>query len=202
MDLKKALRQLEMLEKYSSGMRLAAERWDAPWKTLIAIILSARSRDEKTIEVAIDLFKKYPNIGKLANAKLGDIENSIRQINFYKTKARNVLGCTKVLVKNYNGNPPHDMDKLLELPGVGRKTANVFLSESGKDAIGVDTHVSYVSRKLGWTENTNPEKIETDLKRLFPQKYWRKINPILVRFGKSYTSEKRKNVILEKIKRM
>lgn len=200
--MERALKQLIELKKLSSPMRLAAESWKEPWQTLITTILSARTRDEITIPVADKLFKKYPAVKSLANAKLKDVQNVIRSINFYRNKSKSIVNCAKSLVENYNGKPPHDFDKLLELPGVGRKTANVFLSEMGKDAIGIDTHVFYISQKLGWTKNNIPKKIEEDLKRLFPRKYWKKINPILVRFGKTYTNGRKKDELLEKIKKI
>lgn len=198
----KVLKQLEELKRLSSAMRLAAESWDKPWKTLISTILSARTRDEKTIPISTELFKNYANINNLAKARLKDVQKIIKPINFYKTKSKNVIKCAKLLVKKYSGSPPHDFDKLIELPGVGRKTANVFLSEMGKDAIGIDTHLSYISQRLGWTKNKKPEKIEDDLKKLFPRRYWKKINPIVVRFGKSFTSRKSKDKLLERIKRI
>jgi len=198
----KALKQLEELKKLSFPMRLAAEEWKEPWQTLITTILSARTRDEKTIPIANELFKRYPATKDLANAKLKEVQKIIRPINFYKTKSKNIVNCAKILVEKYDSKPPIDLDKLLELPGVGRKTANVFLSEMGKDAIGVDTHLAYISRKLGWTNSEDPKKIEEDLKKLFPKRYWKKINPILVRFGKTYTSRKKKDEILEKIKKL
>lgn len=180
-------------------MRLAVEKWDRPWKTLISTIMSARTRDEVTIQISNNLFKKYPSTEKLGNAKLKDVEKIIKPVNFYKTKSRNVINCAKVLTEKYKGKPPHDFDKLIELPGVGRKTANVFLSEMGKDAIGTDTHVLYISKKLGWTKSDKPKNVEEDLKNLFPKKYWSKINPILVRFGKTH-SRKKQDEILNKIK--
>lgn len=197
-----ALKQLRELERLSSNMRLAAESWDEDWKTLIATIMSARSRDEITILVANKLFNKYKIINQLANANIRDVQNIIKPVNFYKTKSKNIINCAKILVEKYDGKPPHDFDKLTELPGVGRKTANVFLSEYGKDAIGIDTHVSYISRKLGWTNSKDPKKIEDDLRELFPKDYWRKVNPVLVRFGKTHTSRREKDILLEKVKRM
>ncbi len=199
---KRILKQLKELKRLSSNMRLAAEKWSIPWQTLISTILSARTRDEITIPTANKLFEKYPTVKSLAKGKLKNIQKIIKPINFYNTKSKNIIKCAKILAKNYNGTPPHDFDKLLELPGVGRKTANVFLSEMGKDTIGIDTHVFYLSQKLGWTKNKKPEKIEDDLKGLLPKKYWKKINPILVRFGKSYTSRKKKDEILKRIKDM
>ena len=194
-------KQLEELDKLGSKMRLAAEEWDKPWQTLISTILSARTRDEVTIPVANELFKRHPIPRSLANARLRDIQKMIRPINFYKTKSKNIINCAKLLVEKYGGRPPHDLDKLLELPGVGRKTANVFLSEMGEDAVGTDTHVLYIAKKLGWTKNNKPKNVEEDLKKLFPKNYWNKINPVLVRFGKTYTSRKKKDEILERIKR-
>lgn len=200
--MKKSLRQLSELKKLSSTMRLAAESWNEPWQSLITTILSARTRDEKTIPVANELFKKYNTVKALSKAKLKAIQKMIKPINFYKTKSKNIINCAKILTNNYNGEPPIDFNKLIELPGVGRKTANVFLSEMGKNTIGIDTHVSYLSQKLGWTKSSKPEKIEEDLEKLFPRNYWGKINPILVRFGKTYKSRKKKDELLQKIKKI
>ena len=201
MNQKLALKQLKLLDKYGKNMRLAAEKWSNEFQTLISIILSARTKDETTIKVGTALFKKYGTAKKLSKAKLKEIEKIIKPVNFYKNKSKNIINCAKILVKNYKSKIPESFDELLKLPGVGRKTANVFLAEKGKDAIGVDTHVSYISQKLGWTKNKNPHKIEKDLEALFPKKYWNKINETLVRFGKTYTSRKEKDWILGEIKK-
>lgn len=200
MDSKIAIEHLNELSKYGGTMRLAAESWDNDFQTLIAIILSARTRDEVTIGVCKGLFKKYPKAEDLAKAELEDIEKMIKSVNFYRNKSKNILNCAKALVKDFDSKVPREIDELVKLPGVGRKTANVFSTEIGKDAIGVDTHVSYCSQKLGWTKNSNPKFIEEDLKELFPQKYWNKVNRTLVRFGKENTSKKKKDEILEKVK--
>jgi endonuclease-3 len=196
----KHLKQLKLLEKYSSNLRLAAEDWKKPWQTLIATALSARTKDSTTIPIANNLFKKYNTVEKLANAKQKDVEEIIRKINYHRTKAKNIINCARMLKERYDGKPPLNLDKLVELPGVGRKTANVFLSERGKDAIGVDTHISYISQKLGWSKNKDTKKIEEDLRKLFPKKHWSSLNPIVVRFGQSHTNRKNKDEILEKIK--
>src|SRR3989344_3248950 len=196
-----ALKQLKLLDKYGKKMRLAAEEWQNKFQTLISIILSARTKDETTIRVGTALFKKYPTAEKLSKSKIKEIEKIIKPVNFYKNKSKNILNCSKILLENHNSKIPESFDELLKLPGVGRKTANVFLAEKGNDAIGVDTHVSYISQFLGWTKNKNPHKIEKDLEALFPKKYWNKINPIAVRFGKTYTSRKEKDEILDEIKR-
>ncbi|MEM4259327.1 MAG: endonuclease III [Candidatus Pacearchaeota archaeon] len=199
MDSKKAILQLNELKKRGKGLRLAAE-WDNPWQSLISTILSARTRDDKTIAVSKILYKKYRNLQELSNARLTDVKKIIRPINFYKTKAKNIINCAKEIVKKYDGKIPREFEKLIELAGVGRKTANVFLAHQGGANIGVDTHVGHISHYLGWTRHTKPRLIEEDLKKLFPRSRWRSINYILVRFGQSYKSRKKKNEILDEIK--
>ena len=201
MDQKKALNQLSEISKLKGNMRLAGEDWATKYQTLIAIILSARSLDETTVRVCKDyLFKEFPTAHDLANANLEHIENIIRPINFYLNKSRLILNCANQLVEKYSGEPPMDFDKLVELSGVGGKTANVFLSEYGTDAIGVDTHLAYTSNKLGWSNKKDPTKIQKDLENLFPKKDWIRLNPIVVKFGKKYTSRKEKDKLLDEIK--
>ncbi|MEK6915017.1 MAG: endonuclease III [Nanoarchaeota archaeon] len=202
MDLKKALKQLSELKRLGGKMRLAAESWGAEWKCLIATIMSAQSRDETTIIVAERLFDEYNSLDKLANASYNDVLKVFRSLNYNKTKAKNVISCASELIERYNGKIPHDLDKLIELSGVGRKTANVFLSEHGHDGLAVDTHVFQIARKLDWSKEKNPHKVEADLKKLFPSKYWASVNPVLVRFGKRYTSRKKKNELLEGVSRI
>ena len=196
-----ALRQVSELKKYSKEHRLAAQGWDKDWQSLIATILSARTRDETTIKICNILFKKYSSIEKLSKSSLENIQKIIRPVNFYRNKSKSVLNCAKFLKERYN-KIPLDYRKLREIPGVGDKTANVFLAENNLAAIGVDTHLSYCSQKLKWTKNTNPVKIRKDLEKLFPRKYWKNVNPIVVRFGKTYTSRKQKDDLLKKISRI
>ena|SRR3989344_1847118 len=196
-----ALKQLKILDKCGKKMRLAAEKWSNEFQTLISIILSARTKDETTIKVGTALFKKYPIAKKLSEAKLKEIEKIIKSVNFYKNKSKNIINCANILVKEYKSKIPESFEELVKLSGVGRKTANVFLAEKGKNTIGVDTHVSYISQALGWTKNKKPEKIEKDLEALFPKKYWNKINETLVRFGKTYTSRREKDKRLGEIKK-
>ncbi|MEK6830870.1 MAG: endonuclease III [Nanoarchaeota archaeon] len=202
MNRKTAIKQFLAIKKLKGNMRLAAEKWPAKFQTLIATILSARSLDETTIKTCKILFSKYPDASSLAKSNSIDIEKIIKPINFYKNKTKSIINCAKVLNERYNGKIPQDYEKLIELSGVGAKTANVFLSELGKDSIAVDTHVYYISRYLRWSNSNKPEQAEKDLKKLFPKKYWNKLNPTLVRFGKKYTSRKEKNLILDKIKKI
>lgn len=202
MNTNKAIRQLNELKKLGRELRLAADGWDEDWKTLISTIMSARTRDDVTIKVADGLFKRYKSVRELAKANPKEVAGIIRGVNFYKNKTKSVIGCAKALVSDYNGRVPHDFSLLIELPGVGRKTANVFLAEQGHGRIGVDTHVDYISHYLGWTNGKKQEDVEKDLENLFPKRFWGDINWILVRFGQSYRGRKDKNNLLDGIKKI
>ena len=201
MGKKRAIMQLKQLQRAGKTLRLAAE-WNKPWQSLISTILSARTTDAKTIEVSNVLYKKYNKIEKLAGAKYVAVASIIKPVNFYKTKTKNIIACARAIVENYNSRIPRNFDKLIELPGVGRKTANVFLAHQGGAHIGVDTHVAYISKKIGWTKQDKPHLIEEDLKRIFPEKYWRSINYILVRFGQTYKSRRKQNEIIDEIRKI
>ncbi len=197
-----AILQLLTLKKLGKSLRLAADGWSQDWQTLIATLMSARTLDRTTIPVAEKLFFKYPNIDLLSKASISDIGDIIRPVNFFRTKSKHIKELAQIVVNQYNGIIPHDFDKLVKLPGVGRKTANVFLAEQDHDTIGVDTHVNWLSKQLGWTDSDKQSFVEDDLKKLFPRKYWKDLNWILVRFGQTFPSRKRKLEILESIKNL
>jgi endonuclease III len=203
MDSKLAVAQLKKIERivaeHSESPRLAAEGWGEDWQVLIAIMLSAQTRDTMTIKVCNELFKKYDVPEKLAKAPLKQIEKDIGSINYYKTKAKRIKETAGMITKEGLGD---SVEELIRFPGVGRKTANVYLVEVKKAAaIGVDTHVGRISRKMGWTKNTDPAKVEKDLEKLFPKKYWNFINWILVRFGQTIgRSRVKEDEVLGKIK--
>lgn len=197
----KAVRQLNSIKRLISNkdLRLAAE-WNKKWHILISTILSAQTKDETTIMISDRLYKRYSSLKELADAKLRDIKRIIRPINYYKTKARNIKESAKIIIEKYKGKIPQTCDELLKLPGVGRKVANVYLvSAHNAAAIGVDTHVAYISQMLGWTNEKHPHKIERELERLFPKRYWNSINYILVRFGRIYRTRKRQEEMLRKM---
>jgi len=200
MNTKTALLQFNKIKSLMGNMRLASENWPNPFQTLISTILSARTLDETTIKVCTKLFKEYPDAQTMSKATLFQIQLLIKSVNFYRNKSKSLINCSKQLVENYNGKVPYNFKELISLPGVGRKTANVFLQNLGYPNIGVDTHVEYISNYLGWTSSNKQEVIEENLKKLFPLEIWNQINPTLVKFGKKYTSRKQKNKILEKIK--
>jgi endonuclease III len=199
---KVALKQLKVLREKGRRMRLAADGWKTKWQTLIAIILSARTRDETTIKVCKKMFSKYPTPEKFSKLGLEEVKKLIYSVNFYNNKAKNILECSKKIISEYNGKVPESFEELLKLPGVGRKTANVFLAEYGGLNIGIDTHVNYISNYLGWASSKNPSKVERELIELFPNKDHGQINWTLVQFGKSYTSRREKDKILDEIKKI
>jgi endonuclease-3 len=142
-----------------------------PLELLIALILAAQARDDLVNRVTVDLFKKYRTAKDYARETLPKLEGQLNKINFYRNKARSIHNCCSEIVKRFNGNVPDNLEDLLSLPGVGRKTANIVLGNSfGQQTIGVDTHVMRLSQRLGFTKNTNPDKIEFDLISLVPEK--------------------------------
>jgi endonuclease-3 len=149
------------------------------FQLLVSVMLSAQTLDATVNKITPALFKKYKNVNELANAKITDVEKLIHGVNFHKTKAIHLIEMAKMLIEKFNSEVPSKMEELIQLPGVGRKTANVVIGEwfykEQKDAkyeqVGfvVDTHVRRVSQRLGFTKNTTPEKIEPDLVKLFPR---------------------------------
>lgn len=165
--------------------------FDEPWKVLISTVLSQRTKDETTAEVSRHLYKKYPDLEKLANAEIKDLENILRPIGFYREKAKRIKEIAKILIEDYNGKVPEEKDILMKLPGVGTKTANIVLSISfSKDYIAVDTHVHRISNRLGWVKTKKPEETEIELMKIIDKKYWKILNSILVEFGKSICKPK------------
>jgi len=146
----------------------------SPRQLLIATILSAQCTDKRVNMVTPGLFKRYRKAADYANAPQADIEKAIQSTGFFRNKAKSIRAATTVIAEKFKGRVPDTMDELRELPGVGRKTANVVLGNAfGKDeGIVVDTHVMRVSQRLRLTRNTDPEKIEQDLMKLVPKKHW------------------------------
>ena len=175
----------ELMVSQGSTM-LAHFGQDDPWQTLIATILSARSRDETTEVVARQLFTLYPNCNSLANAPVRKIERVVKKSGFYKTKARRIIQVSKLLMEKHKGEVPMELELLLELPGVGRKTAScVMVYAFGKAAIPVDTHVHRISNRLGWVKTNTPEKTELSLRQLIPEQDWIVLNDLFVFHGKN-----------------
>jgi endonuclease-3 len=145
-----------------------------PLELLIATILSAQCTDKRVNLVTPELFCKYPTAADYAEAPLPELERAIQTTGFFRNKAKNIQACCRQLVQRYGGQVPEDLDSLVALPGVGRKTANVVLGTAFKVASGVvvDTHVARLSFRLGLTKHTDPQKIERDLMELIPRREW------------------------------
>lgn len=177
---------LETLRKGHGSTMLGHFGDEDPWQTLIATILSARSRDETTEVVARDLFRKYPDCRKLAYAPVRTVERFVKKTGFYKTKARRIIQISRILLEQHGGKVPADHNALLALPGVGRKTAAcVLVYAFGKPAIPVDTHVHRISNRLGWVSTRTPEQTEDALKELIEERDWLVLNDLLVYHGKT-----------------
>ncbi len=151
-----------------------------PFELLIATILSAQCTDERVNRVTPELFKRYPDVGSLANADMDELEAIIRPTGFYKNKAKSLVSASKVIVEKHRGKLPESIDELATLPGVGRKTASVVAGACfGEPAIIVDTHVRRVANRLGFTDSANPEKIEMDLKVLVDRENWTEFSYVI-----------------------
>ncbi|OIO80105.1 hypothetical protein AUJ84_04520 [Candidatus Pacearchaeota archaeon CG1_02_32_132] len=188
MDKKKYFLQVfrKAEKKYGKyEKRLAGEGWGADWKTLISTIMSAQSRDDTTIRIAEDLFRKYENLKKLAEAKYSNVLKIFRSLNYNRTKAKNVISAANFILSEFNGEIPDSIDELVRIPGVGRKTANLVITEChGKDGITVDTHVHRIANVLELVKTKNPTETEFALMKIVPKSYWSKINRIFVLWGK------------------
>jgi endonuclease-3 len=155
------------------------------YELVTAVVLSAQCTDKKVNEVTPDLFKRYPSFSALAKASESDVENLIRQVNYYKTKSKNLIGLGQRVEKEFGGSLPSTEKDLISLPGVGRKTANVVLSEQGKTpAFPVDTHVFRVSHRLGLAKGNTTDKVEEELKALFKPEVWRSLHHWLIFHGR------------------
>ena len=175
--------------------RLAAEGWKYDWQMLIATIYSAQSRDETTIPVMESLFQEFPTLEKLAAAPVEKIELLTRRINYYRTKSEHAKATAQILLK-HNGNVPQTIEELTDFPGVGRKTANLVLSEiHAKDAICVDTHVHRLSNVLGFVKTKTPHETELALQKIAPRNYWSRINRIFVLWGKDVRGRDKKRLL-------
>ena len=155
------------------------------WQLLFATILSAQCTDERVNIVTRDLFKKYPDLKDFAAADIEEFEKDIFSIGFYRNKAKNIIACANVLLEDFNGELPSDIDELTSLPGVGRKTANVIRGNIFHiDSIVVDTHVKRVSNLLGLTKLDDPVKIEFDLMKVVPKEQWTLYNHQIIAHGR------------------
>ena len=161
------------------------DRRSSAYAVLIATILSQRTRDETTDRVFRDVKARWPSARDLASADEDEVDAVIHSIGFHRVKARGIIGAARALVERHGGKVPRSVERLLELPMVGRKTANCVLVYGFREpAIPVDTHVHRISNRLGWVDTRTPEATEVGLEGILPREHWIDINRLMVRHGK------------------
>jgi endonuclease III len=165
----------------------------SPLELLVATILSAQCTDQRVNLVTKTLFRKYPTAAHYARASLAELERDIQSTGFFRNKAKSIQNCCRTLLEQHEGRVPDDMEKLVKLPGVGRKTANVVLGTAFGIAVGVvvDTHVARITRRLGLTDKKDPEKIEADLMGQFAKKEWIALAHRLIQHGRRVCTAKK-----------
>ncbi|MEW6368345.1 MAG: endonuclease III [Acidobacteriota bacterium] len=176
---------LKMLRKHYPQSSTALEHED-PFQLLIATILSAQCTDVRVNMVTPQLFARYPTVADLAGAAQADVERLIKTTGFFRNKAKAIRGCCQAIVEKHGGRVPETMDELVQLPGVGRKTANCVLGNAlGKPTgIVVDTHVHRLANRLGLSDKQDPEKVELDLMAVIPKSSWIAIGNMLIDHGR------------------
>ncbi|MBA7515398.1 Ultraviolet N-glycosylase/AP lyase [subsurface metagenome] len=177
---------LSLLEKNYPNSTGSLINFSSPFQLLTAAILSAQSTDKQVNAVTPKLFERFPNPILLSHATIEEIESLISSVGLYKNKAKFLKNMASHLTEKYNSNVPTTIKELIKLPGVGRKTANVLLNDwfGIHEGIAVDTHVKRISYRLELTENSNPNKIEEDLKLIIPEGKWGKITHLLIDHGR------------------
>jgi endonuclease-3 len=177
---------IRLLQRHYPQARTALE-YRTPFEILVATILAAQCTDERVNKVTPGLFRKYPSPADFARADRAELEQDIRSTGFFRNKARNIIGASRMIVDEFGGTVPDSMEKLVTLPGVARKTANIVLSAGfGKaEGIAVDTHARRLSQRLGLSKESDPVKIERDLLAIIPRKDWLDFNYMLVDHGRA-----------------
>lgn len=175
----------ELDREYGTDLRCYLVHENA-WQLLFSTIMSAQCTDERVNKVTEKLYKKYPDLRSFADADLEELKRDIYQTGFYNNKAKNIIACARELLEKYDGRVPEDIDELVKLPGVGRKTANVIRGNIYNiPSIVVDTHVKRISKKLGLTDSDDPVKVEYDLMKLLPEDHWILWNIDIISLGRT-----------------
>jgi endonuclease-3 len=188
----RASKVLELLEKNYPNAEIALD-YATPLQLLVATILSAQATDKQINMITPKLFKKYKTAGDYANADLEELEQYIKSSGFYHNKAKNIKNCCKTLVEKFHSKVPKTMNELIELPGVGRKTANIILANAFGivEGVAVDTHVGRLAQRLGLSEKKDPNKIEADLMKIIPKDQWMRITDLLIFHGRRVCTAKK-----------
>src|SRR5215210_6694160 len=184
--MERTLSREQKLQRLTALRGLQAEEQDDPYKILIGTILSARTRDENTTKVVRRLFGRFKTPDDIASADIGEIKRLIRSIGFYNVKAERIKQVSQIIVSKFGGLVPDDIDNLLGLPGVGRKTANcVLVYAFNKPAIPVDIHIHRISNRLGLVGTKTVTQTETDLNKMVDRQLWTRVNNTFVMYGQN-----------------
>lgn len=176
---------LALLDEHYGTDLVCYLEYENAWQLLFATILSAQCTDARVNIVTKKLFRDYPDLQAFADASQEEMEEAVRATGFYRHKAENLISCAKQLLEKYGGRVPDTIEELTQLPGVGRKTANVILGNIyNKPSIVVDTHVKRVSKRLGLTKEEDPEKVEKDLSKVLPKDHWILYNLQIIAHGR------------------
>lgn len=182
---------LKRLERRYPDIGTALDYRD-PWQLLVATVLSAQTTDENVNKATPGLFERWPDPEALAGADPEEVERAVYSTGFYRQKTASIVALSQDLVERYGGEVPADLEELVTLHGVGRKTASVVLAEAfGKPAIAVDTHVRRLARRLGLTTETDPTRIEHDLRALYPESKWAGVSMRFIQFGRDVCDARR-----------
>ena len=189
--------------RYTALKQLQAEESGDPFKILIGTILSSRTRDENTTKVVKTLFKRFRNAKELAEGNIEEVKQIVHSIGFYNVKAKRIIEVSQLIVERFDGKVPNSIEKLLELPGVGRKTANcVLVYGFNIPAIPVDIHVHRISNRIGLVNTKTPEKTEIELSNIIDRRYWLKLNSTFVMYGQNVCLPVTPNCKLCKLKKI
>lgn len=182
---KRTAKIIELLDEVYTTEYRCSLNYTSPWELLAATMLSAQCTDERVNIVTKDLFAKYPDVVSFARADICEMERDIHSVGFYRSKAKNIINTARIIHEKYNDEVPSKLEELTALPGVGRKTANVIRGNIFHDpSIVVDTHVKRISKRLGFTKETDPDKVEFDLMRVLPRDHWIVYNIQIITFGR------------------
>lgn len=178
--------QHQMKDLPDPSVTLVGKRWKSPYLVLISCIMSLRTKDETTLPASERLFQLADTPQKMLRLSHKQIEKAIFPVGFYKTKAQTILGISQRLLAEFDGKVPNDLDTLLTFKGVGRKTANLVLTEGfGIPAMCVDTHVHRISNRFGYVQTKAPDETESALRKKLPKKHWMHYNALLVTWGQN-----------------
>ena len=186
MNKKDSIKIIEILKNTYPDAKCSLD-FSNPFEMLVAVILSAQCTDERVNKTTPLLFSKYSTPKDLAEIDIAELENLIHPCGFYKNKAKNIKETARIIEEQYDGKVPETMEKLMVLPGVGRKTANVVMLEAfnNPQGIAVDTHCKRIANRIGFSNEKEPEKVEQDLLKVIPKQYYKDVNHIFIWHGRN-----------------